>query len=616
MVQGRAGRKRKFSLWRAKGDGGTLPLAMKTFILLALSTLVLIPAPSAPAAAPGKTPSASDLPKIALIGDSITAGYAPLVAKRLAGKAIVVTPAGSGVDSGQMLAHLEEWLVREKPAVVHFNCGLDDLTRSKPGGQRQVELAEYESNLRRIVERLRREDNIAVVFANTTQVKDERQADVKRYNDAAAVVMHAANVPVHDLHGIVERGGANGAHFTPAGCDRLAEAVADCVMRQWSVLHYSKWNPSHPGGPEAAAKYRKAEAEHDAEVPAAYKNLPIGKFSVPGDAAAWQTQRPSVLRAVVDSLGDLPPRPAKTKARLVSRELRRVYTLERVSIDNGVGNDISALVLVPQKRRQPAPANLWLHSSTPDKNALITPGSDSESLGEAFVREGYVVVAPDAWYYGDRAENVPSGPGDVYRRGVIPHADITQNSLLKLNLWLGRTVWGMMVRDDQIALDYLSQRPEVDPKRIGATGMSMGSTRSWWLAAVDERVAATVGVACLTRYENLILHGNLQAHGLYYFTYGLLKHFDTEGVLALLAPRPFLALTGNIDYGSPVDGIKVLEEKVSGVYRAAGAPDRFKSIVYRDTGHVYTPEMRAEMLAWFERWLKPAASAAQTARPR
>jgi dienelactone hydrolase len=289
----------------------------------------------------------------------------------------------------------------------------------------------------------------------------------------------------------------------------------------------------------------------------------------------------------------------------VSRELRRGYTLERVSIDNGVGNDISALVLVPEKRQRPAPAILWLHSSTPDKNALITPGSDPESIGEAFVRNGYVVVAPDAWYYGDRAENVPSGPRDVYHRGVPPHADITQNSLLKLNLWLGRTLWGMMVRDDQIALDYLCQRTEVDSKRIGATGMSMGSTRSWWLAAVDERVAATVGVACLTRYENLILHGNLKAHGLYYFTYGLLKHFDTEGVIALLAPRPFLALTGDIDYGSPVDGIRVIEEKVSAVYRAVGAPDHFKSIVYQDTGHVYTAEMRAEMLAWFARWLKP-----------
>jgi hypothetical protein len=278
-----------------------------------------------------------------------------------------------------------------------------------------------------------------------------------------------------------------------------------------------------------------------------------------------------------------------------------------VSINNGVGNDISALVLIPDKRQNPAPAILWLHSSTPDKNALITPGADPESIGEAFVRNGYIVVAPDAWYYGDRAENVPGGPMDVYHRGVPPHADITQNSLLKLNLWLGRTVWGMMVRDDQIALDYLSQRPEVDAKRIGATGMSMGSTRAWWLAAVDERVAATVGVACLTRYENLIRHGNLRAHGLYYFTYGLLKHFDTEGVMALLAPRPFLALTGDIDYGSPVDGIKVLEEKVGGVYRAVGAREQFRNIIYPDTGHVYTPGMRLEMLGWFARWLKPDA---------
>jgi dienelactone hydrolase len=530
---------------------------MKVNLLLTLSVLLFAPL-TVSAATPSKTSSAPELPKVVLVGDSLTASYAPLVAKRLAGKAVVVSPPGN------VLTQLDEWLTREKPAVVHFSCSLD------------------ESNLRKIVARLRREPVVAAVFA--------MHANAQGHDAIATAVMHEANIPVHVL--------------PDADTERLAEAVADCVMRQWIVLHYSKWNPSHPGGPEAAAKYRKAEAEHDAEVPAAYKNLPIGKFNVPEDAAAWRQQRPAVLRAVVDSLGDLPPRPAKTTARLVSRELRRGYTLERVSIDNGVGNDISALVLVPQKRQRPAPAILWLHSSTPDKNALITPGSAPESIGEAFVRNGYVVVAPDAWYYGDRAGNVPSGPRDIYRRGVIPHADITQDSLLKLNLWLGRTLWGMMVRDDQIALDYLSHRPEVDPKRIGATGMSMGSTRSWWLAAVDERVAATVGVACLTRYENLILHGNLRAHGLYYFTYGLLKHFDTEGVLALLAPRPFLALTGDLDYGSPVDGIRILEEKVSRVYRAVGAPDRFKSIVYPDTGHVYTPEMRAEMLAWFERWLK------------
>src|SRR5262249_48037527 len=124
------------------------------------------------------------------------------------------------------------------------------------------------------------------------------------------------------------------------------------------------------------------------------------------------------------------------------------------------------------------------------------------------------------------------------------------------------------------------------------------------LAAVDERIAATVGVACLTRYEQLIRHGRLSAHGVYYFTYGLLKHFDTEGVLALIAPRPFLALTGDLDTGSRADGIKVLEQKVGKVYSTLGASGRFRNVLYPQVGHTYTPQMRAEMLAWFDRWLK------------
>ena len=562
------------------------------------------------------------VPKIVLIGDSIKGGYHPLVTKRFEGKAVVVSVPSSGGDSRNVLAHLDEWLAREKPAIVHFNCGLHDLKLSKQTKQHQVELDDYQANLREIVARLKKVPDMAVVFASTTPILDERhaqrkadfdrtEADVHLYNAAALAVMQEAGVTVHDLHALVEQEGAtsmigpDGTHYTPEGYERLAEAVADCVWRHWLVLQYSKPTPSRPSGPEAAERYRKVEAERDAQVPPAFKQLPIGKFVVPDTAGVWNQRRPETLRHVVDSLGDLPPRPSKPCARVVSREVRPGYTLQRLAIDNGDQNDISALLLVPERRQHPAPAILWLHSSTPDKNGLITPNGDEESLGDVLLRAGYVILAPDAPYYGDRAANVPGGAAEIYQRGDGESAKAVQDRLLKLNLWLGRTLWGMFVRDDQIALDYLCTVPDVDPKRIGATGISMGSTRSWWLAAVDERVAATVGVACLTRYENLINHGNLRAHGLYYFSYGLLKHFDSEGVLALIAPRPFLALTGDLDYGSPVDGIRVLEEKVSGVYRAVGAEDKFRNVIYPDVGHTYTSEMRKEMLAWFERWLKP-----------
>ena len=86
---------------------------------------------------------------------------------------------------------------------------------------------------------------------------------------------------------------------------------------------------------------------------------------------------------------------------------------------------------------------------------------------------------------------------------------------------------------------------------------------------------------------------------------GLLSHFDTEGVLALIAPRPLLALTGELDTGSPADGVRALERAVGGTYRALGAGDRFRSVLYPETGHTYTPEMRNETLAWFGKWLKP-----------
>jgi dipeptidyl aminopeptidase/acylaminoacyl peptidase len=162
----------------------------------------------------------------------------------------------------------------------------------------------------------------------------------------------------------------------------------------------------------------------------------------------------------------------------------------------------------------------------------------------------------------------------------------------------------MIVRDDLMALDYLASRPEVDTERIGVMGMSMGATRTWWLMGMDDRFKAGVSICCLSRYQNLIQHEALKAHGIYYFVPGFLNHFDTEAVVALIAPRPVLFLDGDQDISTPPDGIHAIESAVRPLYRLYGKEAEFESIIYPGQGHVYTPEMWEKTLTWLDQKLK------------
>jgi dienelactone hydrolase/lysophospholipase L1-like esterase len=555
-------------------------------------------------------------PKVVLVGDSIRIGYEPYVTKQLEGKAVIVSPGKAAGDSAWLLKNLDSFVIGHKPDLIHFNVGLHDLRHGRKNKTHQVNLEKYKKNLEAILARLKKETKATIVFASTTPIDDAKHAkrgggfdrfdkDVQCYNEAALRVCRKHGVVVHDLHFLVHQVGAekmldkDGTHYTKEGRERLAEAVADCVVRHLGV------RGAKPAGkavadPEAAKKYRKAEAERDAQVPDYFKKLKVGKFDPPADAAAWKEQRPKVREIVVKSLGKMPERP-KPSARLVSREIHEHFTLESLTIPNGLDGEMTAYFFAPNagKHKGKRAAVLWLHSSSYDRNQLLYRGSNGgdEPLGETFAKAGYAVLAPDAAWYGGRSTKGPSGPAESGRAA--------QDAFFKYHLWMGRTLWGMFVRDDQCALDYLCARPEVDAKRIGATGMSMGSTRSWWLAAVDDRVACVVAVACLTRYQNLIAHGQLRQHGIYYFAFGLLEHFDSEAVIALIAPRPLLALTGDLDAGSPADGVVEIEKQAKKVYAAVEAKDRFESVLYKDVGHVYTADIRKRMLAWFAKHLKP-----------
>ena len=327
-------------------------------------------------------------------------------------------------------------------------------------------------------------------------------------------------------------------------------------------------------------------------------------LALPTDLVQWQTRdRAKTRETLLRLLGEMPPRPDPAKVKVLSREDRGTYTLERFEFHNGVDMVVPGYLLVPKKRSGPAPAIVGLHGHGSSKESICTETSGSQCIGPLLAEKGYVVAAIDAYFNGERFGHGPAGKLDA--RPINQ-----EESLFKLYLWQGRTLWGMMLRDEQCLIDYLATRPEVDKDRIGATGMSMGCTRSWWLAAIDDRVQAIVGVACFTRYTELLAHGNLRAHGIYYFVPGVLAHFDTEAIYSLVAPRPMLMLSGNQDGGAPTDGIEILERKLGQVYRLYGKPERFRSVIYDKTGHEYLPEMKAEMVGWFGKYLpvkRPAA---------
>ncbi len=334
-------------------------------------------------------------------------------------------------------------------------------------------------------------------------------------------------------------------------------------------------------------------------VPADFQNLGIPDWQPPANLKTWEQDRLRVRAVLLDCLGEMPARPDPAKVKVLSRDDHGSFILERFEFHNGVDMVVPGILAIPKNRQKPAPVIIGMHGHSGSKTDYIPNPASEGSLGWMLIQQGFAVAAIDGYFNGER---VGKGPRGEHERGAAGQ----ELTLFKLHLWQGRTLWGMMLRDEQCLIDYLQTRPEIDPGQIGATGGSMGCTRAWWTAAIDDRVKAVVGVACFTRYTELMAHNS--SHGIYYFVPGLLKHFDSEAIYALVAPRPMLQLSGDQDRNAPPDGIEVLERKIGAVYALYGKPENFHSVLYRNTGHEYLPDMRRRMVDWFKQHL-PAAEA-------
>jgi hypothetical protein len=159
-----------------------------------------------------------------------------------------------------------------------------------------------------------------------------------------------------------------------------------------------------------------------------------------------------------------------------------------------------------------------------------------------------------------------------------------------------------MLFDEFRALDYLASRPEVDPQRLGAFGMSMGATKAWWLAALDPRVKLCMDVCCLTDFEELIKAHSLSEHGIYYYVPSLLKHFQTAQINELIVPRAHLSVNGRLDPLTPPAGVEKIRDYLQPLYRAHGK-ERDLHVELFECEHVELPTMRTLILEWMDRYL-------------
>ncbi|PYQ02229.1 MAG: hypothetical protein DMF82_16805 [Acidobacteria bacterium] len=304
----------------------------------------------------------------------------------------------------------------------------------------------------------------------------------------------------------------------------------------------------------------------------------------------WKRQRPALRGELLYMLG-LDPFPERTplKPQVTGTLTRPDYRIEKLVFQSLPGLYVTANLYLPASGSGPLPAILYVCGHAPHPLGAKSYYQDRAAW---FASHGYVCLILDTLEFGEVA-------------GI-------HHGIHDLNIWnwlsLGYTPAGVEVWNAMRAIDYLETRPEVDPRRIGMTGVSGGGATTWFTTAVDERVA--VAVPGLSTYTFASQAAHWVAAGqcdCIYFHNTYLRDFPIVG--ALIAPRPLLFFSGRRDPDFPPDGYHAVYGKVKSVYDlyAGGSSPQIRE-VDDDVGHSDPPRFRRETREWMNRWLRNDAT--------
>ena len=262
------------------------------------------------------------------------------------------------------------------------------------------------------------------------------------------------------------------------------------------------------------------------------------------------------------------------------------YVVEHLRLQIG-DHEVRGILTRPPNNSRPLPAILYGHShgGRYDIGAReLLDGREYlvDALGPVFARAGYVTLCIDMPVFGERAT-------------------VTESAAAKALLWYGQSLFGQMLCEHAAALTYLALRGDVDPKRIGAFGISMGCVLSYWLAALDDRIAAVSHLCCFADFRTMIALGAHDGHGIYLTVPGLLAEADGGSIAALIAPRPQLVCVGEADSLSPPQAVAQAWSELEPAY--AHAPAMLEKVSEPGVGHRETQRMRDATMAFFARHL-------------
>jgi dienelactone hydrolase len=307
-----------------------------------------------------------------------------------------------------------------------------------------------------------------------------------------------------------------------------------------------------------------------------------GSLAEPLPPETWQATLQQRRQQWLEMLG-LSPLPERTPlhATVTGVLERGDYVVEKVHFQSVPGAYVIGNLYRPAEVTERLPAVLYLCGHT--KGKVNAP---YQANPRWFGQHGYVALVLDPIQLGESQGlhhgTYREGRWDWPSRGYTP---------------VGTEVWNAMR-----ALDYLETRPDVDPQRMGVTGLSGGGVVSWCLGAADERVKVVVPVCQTGSIEHVVVDRATDGHCDCAFWINYYR-WCWPDLGALIAPRALLIASGTEDVLWRPFGYRDVALRIRHQYAALGADGQF-DLVEDLTPHGYTPKLRQAVFTWFNAHLR------------